>query len=83
MKKFNQLLYGFLTMAESVFFLETHLAERFIRSIGSEDRVVSETAVSGRSFLDRTGAGSGKEKDRKSTRLNSSHEWISRMPSSA
>ena len=24
-----------------------------------------------------------KEKDRKSTRLNSSHEWISRMPSSA
>ena len=23
------------------------------------------------------------EKDRKSTRLNSSHEWISRMPSSA
>ena len=30
--------------------------------------------------------GSGKStllKDRKSTRLNSSHEWISRMPSSA
>ena len=25
----------------------------------------------------------GKKKDRKSTRLNSSHEWISRMPSSA
>ena len=25
----------------------------------------------------------GVEKDRKSTRLNSSHEWISRMPSSA
>ena len=25
----------------------------------------------------------GKELDRKSTRLNSSHEWISRMPSSA
>ena len=25
----------------------------------------------------------GGEKDRKSTRLNSSHEWISRMPSSA
>ena len=24
-----------------------------------------------------------KDKDRKSTRLNSSHEWISRMPSSA
>ena len=24
-----------------------------------------------------------KRKDRKSTRLNSSHEWISRMPSSA
>ena len=24
-----------------------------------------------------------KEEDRKSTRLNSSHEWISRMPSSA
>ena len=24
-----------------------------------------------------------KESDRKSTRLNSSHEWISRMPSSA
>jgi len=23
------------------------------------------------------------QKDRKSTRLNSSHEWISRMPSSA
>ena len=29
-------------------------------------------------------AGSGKTSvDRKSTRLNSSHEWISRMPSSA
>ena len=26
---------------------------------------------------------SGKGEDRKSTRLNSSHEWISRMPSSA
>ena len=25
----------------------------------------------------------GSEEDRKSTRLNSSHEWISRMPSSA
>ena len=25
----------------------------------------------------------GSGKDRKSTRLNSSHEWISRMPSSA
>ena len=25
----------------------------------------------------------GSERDRKSTRLNSSHEWISRMPSSA
>ena len=25
----------------------------------------------------------GLRKDRKSTRLNSSHEWISRMPSSA
>ena len=25
----------------------------------------------------------GVDKDRKSTRLNSSHEWISRMPSSA
>ena len=25
----------------------------------------------------------GDRKDRKSTRLNSSHEWISRMPSSA
>ena len=24
-----------------------------------------------------------RQKDRKSTRLNSSHEWISRMPSSA
>ena len=28
-------------------------------------------------------SGSGKSTDRKSTRLNSSHEWISRMPSSA
>ena len=27
--------------------------------------------------------GLGKRTDRKSTRLNSSHEWISRMPSSA
>ena len=27
--------------------------------------------------------GYGVKKDRKSTRLNSSHEWISRMPSSA
>ena len=27
--------------------------------------------------------GDGKFIDRKSTRLNSSHEWISRMPSSA
>ena len=30
-------------------------------------------------FAGKPGAG----KDRKSTRLNSSHEWISRMPSSA
>ena len=29
------------------------------------------------------GAGHAAEGDRKSTRLNSSHEWISRMPSSA
>ena len=29
------------------------------------------------------GATEETEKDRKSTRLNSSHEWISRMPSSA
>ena len=27
--------------------------------------------------------GNGGKSDRKSTRLNSSHEWISRMPSSA
>ena len=33
-----------------------------------------------RSFLE---SGSGEKLDRKSTRLNSSHEWISRMPSSA
>ena len=30
-----------------------------------------------------TKAGNGNDADRKSTRLNSSHEWISRMPSSA
>ena len=30
-----------------------------------------------------TGEVDGVDKDRKSTRLNSSHEWISRMPSSA
>ena len=29
------------------------------------------------------GMGMGPVEDRKSTRLNSSHEWISRMPSSA
>ena len=34
-------------------------------------------------FEDGTGAYAGEYTDRKSTRLNSSHEWISRMPSSA
>ena len=54
-------------------------------------------AISRRDFLKVTGAvgaagllaacggngGAASSTDRKSTRLNSSHEWISRMPSSA
>ena len=38
---------------------------------------------SGKSTLLNLVAGIDKPTDRKSTRLNSSHEWISRMPSSA
>ena len=34
-------------------------------------------------FLHGSGPGVSAWADRKSTRLNSSHEWISRMPSSA
>src|ERR1044071_9502263 len=34
-------------------------------------------------FIEQVGAGLREAGDRKSTRLNSSHEWISRMPSSA
>ena len=37
----------------------------------------------GGSFIFAGPSGVGKTEDRKSTRLNSSHEWISRMPSSA
>ena len=48
-----------------------------------------EPATKGRLLLEELnclachGASEGTEADRKSTRLNSSHEWISRMPSSA
>ena len=38
---------------------------------------------SDKATLEMTAEASGEITDRKSTRLNSSHEWISRMPSSA
>ena len=46
----------------------------------------SSGLVLGARFIDRIGKGirgAPRDADRKSTRLNSSHEWISRMPSSA
>ena len=49
--------------------------ERFTNSTLSRD----SNFTTGRIYLSVI----NKERDRKSTRLNSSHEWISRMPSSA
>ena len=46
-----------------------------VEHLGVDEAKVTENA----SFIDDLGSDS----DRKSTRLNSSHEWISRMPSSA
>ena len=45
----------------------------YAKSTGTEDRLYAEMRMLSRSF----------EKDRKSTRLNSSHSRKSRMPSSA
>ena len=47
------------------------------RSVGKSGLKISEVAL-GSWVTDLKGTA-----DRKSTRLNSSHEWISRMPSSA
>ena len=43
--------------------------------------VIAEKPSVARSIA--TVIGADEKQDRKSTRLNSSHEWISRMPSSA
>ena len=57
---------------------EVHLAQRVQRwQTGGPGAPTLERA--GRRALNRM----VQAKDRKSTRLNSSHEWISRMPSSA
>ena len=46
----------------------------------SPDQIVASNHLTTAALVDEAG---GKPIDRKSTRLNSSHEWISRMPSSA
>ena len=52
-------------------------------SIDPVARVLEVTAIGQSSETDDNGNAKGVNQDRKSTRLNSSHEWISRMPSSA
>ena len=58
---------------------------RDIAQVVSNDLVRSGlfTAVDPRSFMQDANSLLVQPQDRKSTRLNSSHEWISRMPSSA
>ena len=53
--------------------VRTWMARETVVVVGSSSRLDEE--------VDR--AACAREGDRKSTRLNSSHEWISRMPSSA
>ena len=52
---------------------------RCIEEIGTYDPNLEPSAVT----VDEEAAKKWLAADRKSTRLNSSHEWISRMPSSA
>ena len=49
------------------------------RSVADDDRLAFEDDF----VVDESSIVGGASSDRKSTRLNSSHEWISRMPSSA
>ena len=60
---------------------------QFRRDTASNWTTVNPVLAAGELGVDLTNGvykiGNGTSTDRKSTRLNSSHEWISRMPSSA
>ena len=87
LKKFTPIEKGKLPVAQSTIDF-IHGALRAVVTSGTARSVFTglPVAVSGKTgtgqVFGRNPNGSAKE-DRKSTRLNSSHEWISRMPSSA
>ena len=66
-------------MAFQTVWYETNLPKDIIEIIEKDLKVFDEKAQDSSVGY----GGQGEVEDRKSTRLNSSHEWISRMPSSA
>ena len=77
-------------MAKGVYLITvTPFTDTGALDLSSTDRMVDfclEAGVTGLTVLGIMGEATkltAQESDRKSTRLNSSHEWISRMPSSA